>query len=241
MQTFTVVLLLVIFVLLALDVFLLYKIQQSPVTRKRNSFDKRYFELKFELRVIEVVATILLLVGTFLGFATRQEIKGDVEKELRGDLEPLQSELEDLRMQVLLYQSALDSLKSEEGQSIENLNDVKREFNLINRKVNQTQEDLKYNTRIYVANNLVFQTNKEEETKTNKYWFKNLRTIYGEKLPDFKTPPLVITQVKEGGVSLIVVDISKEYVELRLSQESLMLYDAELSNHNFDMWIAEPN
>lgn len=241
MQAFTIVLLIIISFLLLLDVILLYLIQKNPITRKRNSFDKRYFELKFELRVLEAVAAILLFVGTFLGVSSLNEIKEDYKSDLEEEIRILRTTTGDLEKKVSNYAEALDSLKSEEGQSIENLSDVKREFGIINNKVTRTQEALKYSTRIYVANNLTFKTDKNEEKRAQKYWFKDLRTIYGEKLPVFKTAPLVLTQVKKGGVGLITVDITKDFVELRLSQESLMLYDAQLSDHNFDMWIAEPN
>ena len=176
----------------------------------------------------------------FLGFTTYRDITAIVESDFEKRFNEQQQRINLLDSIVGGYEELVETLKLTEGQSTENLNDVKREFRTINKKVASTQEALKYSTRIYVANSLIFKTNKNEKKLVQKYWFKNLRTIYAAKLPVFKTASFVFTQMKKGGVSLIIEDITKDFVELRLSQESLMLYDAQLSDHIFDMWIAEP-
>ena len=87
------------------------------------------------------------------------------------------------------YEGLVESLKSKEDKSIENLNDVKIEFGLINRKVSQTQEALRYTTKVFVVNSLEFSV----KGRVKKFYFKNLFDIYNENLPSFKKPLMVLT------------------------------------------------
>lgn len=242
MSTFTIILLIIILVLTASDVYFLWRISRKVGRRKKNKLpDERYFELKYNINLLKAVSAILIFLLGFLGFTTYRDITSIVESDFEEKFEVQEEKIRALDSIVTNYEGLVESLKSEEGKSIENLNDVKREFGLINKKVAQTQEALRHTTKIYVISNLLFNTDKEG-IKTQKYWFNKLETVYGENLPKFEKPPLIITQSRDG-ISLIVKEITNEYVELKASQETRMLYYTELENkpnHYFEMWIAEP-
>ncbi len=240
MQVFTNVLLIIILFLLILDVIYLRKISKSPISRTRNTFDKRFFELKFEIRVIEVVAAILLFVGTFLGVSTLNEIKEETKTDLENEIRVLREETKSLESIVQEYQQSLDSLKSEEGQSIENLNDIRQEFATINKKVAKTQEALKYTPQIYVVENLRY--NRIEARKKGigrglKFYFKDLKTIYGEALPKFSSIPIISLQ--GNGAEFVIVEKTKDYFEIQLYVSSGNQSSDDYVS--FDVWLVSLN
>lgn len=214
MQIFTIVLLILVFILLILDVVFLYRIQKSPITRNRNTFDKRFFELKFEIRLIEVVATILLFVGTFLGASSLNEIKTEYKSDLEVEIKALRDETYDFETKLLKYTKTLDSLKSEEGKSIENLSDIKREFGVIDKKLSNNNQAFKNLIKVYAVKevefspNIVDNVNKKSPQKKIEYqdiYFNTLKTMYGERLPEFQDIPLVVIQSKIIEIELISV------------------------------------
>ncbi|MDF0714725.1 hypothetical protein PY092_01075 [Muricauda sp. 334s03] len=231
MQVFTNVLLIIVLVLLILDVVFLYRIQKSPITRNRNSFDKRFFELKFELRVIEAVAAILLFVGTFLGAASLNEIKTEYKSDLEDEIEALRKETIDFETKVAEYTKSLDSLKSKEGQSIENLNDVKREFAIINNKVAKTQEALRYTSKIFIVKGLKHYHQKEGDVT---FYFDQMETVNNESLPVFKSAPTLSVQGK--GSVYFIKEVTTKYVKL-----SAMFVMEQPEYETLDLWIVEPN
>lgn len=239
MSTFTIILLIVIFVLIASDVYFLRRIFKSIGKKKKSLPDERYFELKYNINLLKAVSAILIFLLGFLGFTTYKDITSIAENNFAQKFSIQNDKIKALDSIVKNYEGLVQSLKSEEGQSIENLNDVKREFGLINRKISQTQEALRYTTKVYVVNNLEFSVN----GRVKKFYFKNLSNIYNENLPNFKKTPMVLTQVR-GGLTLNIKEITKDYVEFGIQFQKLAINSSSLRNQDtylFDMWVAEPD
>lgn len=226
-----------------LDVVYLRKISRNPISRTRNSFDKRFFELKFEIRMIEAVAAILLFVGTFLGVSTLNEIKADSKTDLENEISILRKETKSLDSIVQQYNQSVDLLKTEEGQSIENLNDVKKEFFKINSKLARNQEDLKYTTRIYVVKNLEYKRKEKKGLSEGamKFYFDGLTTSKGENLPKFTKRPIISIQTISNGSSLAITEVTEDFVEVVLSYRLASRSNNKEITYKFDIWIAEPN
>lgn len=210
MSTFTIILLIIIFVLIASDVFFLWKIFKSIGSRKKSIPDERYFELKYNINLLKAVSATLIFLLGFLGFTTYQDITKIVESDFEEKFTVQQIRIDKLDSIVKEYEETVKLLKSEEGKSIENLNDVRREFGIINKKVTQTQEALRYTSRMYVVNGI---KNNHSKFESFKLYFKDLTTMDNEKLPNFNSTPVVSVQSTN---SLYAVEkITKEYVQLK--------------------------
>jgi hypothetical protein len=231
MSTFTIILLLVILVLIASDVFFLWRIFKNIGKRKRSIPDERYFELKYNINLLKAVSAILIFLLGFLGFTTYRDITSIVESDFEERFNEQQERINQLDSIVSGYEELVETLKSTEGQSIENLNDVKREFRLINRKVAQTQDALKYSSRIYIVKGLKHYHQKSDDVT---FYFNSLETIEKEKLPKFKTPPSIIIQGM--GSSYFIREATTEYVTL-----SAAFYHEQPEYETLDLWIVEPN
>jgi len=79
MSTFTIILLIVIFVLIASDVYFLWKIFKSIGKKKKSLPDEHYFELKYNINLLKAVSAILIFLLGFLGFTTYQDITSIAE------------------------------------------------------------------------------------------------------------------------------------------------------------------
>lgn len=183
MSTFTTILLIVILVLIASDVFFLYNIFKGIGKKKKSLPDEKYFELKYNINLLKAVSAILIFLLGFLGFTTYKDITSIVESNFEEKFSIQDEKIKTLDSIVKNYEDIVESLKSEEGKSIENLDDIRREFSVINKKVTQTQVGLKYTPQIFIIRGIPA-TN---ENKGQVVYFKNLKTIDGKSLPKFKT------------------------------------------------------
>jgi hypothetical protein len=203
--------------------------------------DERYFELKYNINLLKAVSAILIFLLGFLGFTTYNDITDIVEGDFEEKFNIQEEKIKALDSIVKNYENIVESLKSAEGESIENLNDVKREFGIINRKVSQTQESLKYTTKVFVIRDLKFPIAKFAANSRGEAFrvdFEKLVTIHGERLPKFKSKPLVMLQGKS--IQLDLAEATKEYIRIGSS----MTYDygsEDPKYYYFDLWIAEPN
>lgn len=237
MSTFTIILLLVILVLIASDVFFLWRIFKNIGKRKRSIPDERYFELKYNINLLKAVSAILIFLLGFLGFTTYRDITSIVESDFEERFNEQQERINQLDSIVSGYEELVETLKSTEGQSIENLNDVKREFGIINRRVAKAQESLKYTARIYNVQEIEFSYDRFDDYK--KFYFKNMKTNRNESLPIFNSKPFVTIEVVGSGPDLRIRRVTKDYVELA---HGGMEINFEKGNKcKFDLWIAEPN
>lgn len=243
MSTFTIILLIIILVLISSDVFFLWKIFKDIGKRKKSLPDERYFELKYNINLLKAVSAILIFLLGFLGFTTYRDITSIIESDFEERFNQQQERINELDSIVSGYEEFVETLKSTEGQSIENLNDIKREFGLINNKVARAQQALRYSSRIYVVKNLEFRRDKDGgmlEKKTRIY-FKNLRTSKNEELPVFEQRPIISIQTISNGSTLAITEVTKDYVEIVLNYELASRNGGDPTTYKFDIWIAEPN
>ncbi len=240
MTTFTVILLIVILILTASDVYFLWKIFRNINARKKTLPDERYFELKYNINLLKAVSAILIFLIGFLGFTTYQNIVDNVENDFSLRFNEQNIRIDSFSMTLSNYEKFVDSLNLETYESVENLGDINRKFQAINKKLAQNEASLKYTTKVYVIHDLIYPANQGEELP--KFEFKNMRTIYGENLPKFKEAPLIITQVKDG-LGFYIGSITKDYVSLGIQSSVIRLSNKGISqpSYTFDMWIAEPN
>lgn len=221
MTTFATILLIVILVLITSDVFFLYKIYKNIDKKKKGLPEEKYFELKYNINLLKAVSAILIFLIGFLGFTTYGEIEKNVEENFSEMFSMQNSKIDSLSQVLSEYEDFIDSLELRKNVSIENLDDVRREFGTINRKVSQTQEALKYIPRIFLIKNILYDGNKEsrEIGKGVRFNYNILRDIYGEKLPVFKSPPMVIIGGNNAEYSInentnMYFDISKHSIQI---------------------------
>ncbi|NJX14085.1 hypothetical protein [Tamlana crocina] len=242
MNAFISIMLIIILVLIISDVFFLWKIFKNIGKRKKGLPDERYFELKYNINLLKAVSAILIFLVGFLGFNSYNNITENIDKDFSEKLEKQNARIDILTTKLRNYESLVDSLEVKEGESVKNLGEINQQFVEINNKIKQIQEDLKYTTKVYVVRDLKFypslRVGSRKESQT--YWFKEMSTIYGERLPKFKSKPLITLEGKS--INLDIAVLTKDYIKIGSGLEHG--YDEDEPDpefYYFDMWIAEPN
>lgn len=241
MNAFISIMLIIILVLIISDVFFLWKIFKNIGKRKKGLPDERYFELKYNINLLKAVSAILIFLVGFLGFNSYNNITENFDKDFSEKLEKQNARIDTLTTKLYDYESLVDSLEVKEGESVKNLGEINQQFKIINNKITNAQESLKYTTKVFVVNNLKFPSSKfgasaEEDNFTIR--FQDLITINNERLPKFKTKPMVMLQCR--GLILDIIELTKEYVMIGSGIGS-GYGGKDPKFYYFDMWIAEPN
>ncbi|MEL0455228.1 hypothetical protein WJN01_03225 [Flavobacteriaceae bacterium SZ-1-7] len=253
MNTFISIMLIIILILIMSDVFFLWKIFKNIGKKKKELPDEKYFELKYNINLLKAVSAILIFIVTFLGFNSYNSISENLEEDFTKKFKIQNDKIDSLGNVISDYEKSVELLKMEEGESVENLADINQKFRIINNKLNQHNESIKYTTKVYVVRDIEFpkrQVGNPVIQEAFMLYFKDLKTIYGEELPVFKSKPMVVIQGKET-LLLDIVELTKEYIRIgsvRVSQDNYLdledgnaTWRVESKSYNFDLWIAEPN
>lgn len=222
--------------------FFLWKIFKNLNKKKKNLPDERYFELKYNINLLKAVSAILIFLIGFLGFNTYNNISENLNQDFTEKVKSQNEKIDSLIDLVSGYEESIKSLKVKEGESVKNLSEINQQFRIINEKLRNNQEALKYTTKVYVINNLKFPTEIFYTTTKEGFltiYFKDLKTINNENLPVFKSKPMVVLQGKS--IQLDATEITKEYIKIGSSMTYGGYVEENPEFYYFDMWIAEPN
>lgn len=222
-------LLVVLIILLVWDLFYQYKILRKLDYGLTSSMDEKYYELKYHLNILKTSAIILISVIGFMGYTELENIKDDISSDIDMSLKIQKDSMDFLRDELNNYSNEIESMNQKMNQLTEiiglNDNDLKN----ITEKISSIDESFRYNPRVYIVNGLRF----PKEEKGLKFMFSEMMTIYGEPLPKFKNPPLILVQGKS--VGLEVLDVTKDYVQLDYSSS----WGFDNSGYfEFDLWIG---
>lgn len=236
MNTF---MLIIILVLIISDVFFLWRIFKNIGKKKKSIPDEKYFELKYNINLLKAVSAILIFLVGFLGFNSYNNISENIDKDFSEKFEKQNKRIDSLTLKLFNYESLVDSLKTEEGEAVKNLKDINRKFVSIDNKLRKNNEALKYTTKVFVVKDLIISY---EVEGVQRFYFNKLKTFKNEKLPVFKTTPLVVLQTRYS--DLTIAKITNNYIELFANSMTVHIDEKtnkEIEFDYFDMWIAEPN
>jgi hypothetical protein len=217
------------------DVFFLRKIYKGINRKKKYIPDEKYFELKYNINLLKAVSAILIFLIGFLGFNSYNNISDNLTLDFIERFKKQNKRIDSLTTKLSDYKGFVDSLKVEENETVENLDEINRKFKSINNKLQKNQESLKYTTKVFVVKGLKYVCNEN----INRLYFRDLKTFQNEKLPKFTTSPLVVLQGKR--THMEIWNITKDYIEVL---SNMGVWDEDNPDPKFlyfDMWIAEPN
>ena len=204
MGGFVIIKLLLFFILAALvfDIF----INKKKLEKNSNSINEiRYWELKYNYKYIVSLFSIFIAITYFIGWNSYKDLTMDFSNKVNAEVDSVlnkkfKSDVDKLNSDIVTYKNKSEELS-------------KRIIN-ISEAINSVSSDY-YN--IYVVN-----TN---YSKDCVYKFKDMKTIYGKKIPKFENAPIVIYSVNKGKFSNIqsgefITDITTEYIEMLEGNET---------------------
>jgi hypothetical protein len=197
METFASVMCIIVLVLIAYLIFIDQRILNKIVIYKRsdkklNISDERYYELNNKIQLLIAVASIIILVGGFIGVNSI----ADFEKEMKNKTDTVNK-----------YITEIYNLK----QSLIQLQ-YDYSFNVRTYMVSNIQ----------IPKNVIETARKHTNEKPQlvKVYFKDLLTTEGERLPAFTRPPFINIQNLGFAFAIMIKEITLEYFEYEFGEIS---------------------
>lgn len=191
----------------------LYNLKKYNRSEQKIKND-RYYELKYKTDYITTVV-VVMGIGAFFGYNWFEEIKDQAADNLRektasfdGQYESLNRKLKNSDTLASTYTDKLNNLFTDYDNISKKLNKLFKDYETISEK-----QIIKYD--FYIVDNLKFPIEFNHDT-AYRFYYKNLKSITGDKLPEFKKPPVLFI-VPENNVVYDIREIHKEYVELSFS------------------------
>ncbi|MFD1602995.1 hypothetical protein ACFSJW_07165 [Flavobacterium artemisiae] len=203
----------------------LIKIKKQNNQNNTNGIsDDRYYELKYKLQYVSSVGVIVIAVAGFFGLDKYENFVA----QFKGKTDSLDLKLKEYDKKLSLLDSSIlmyDSKISSYDKSLAKLDLGKVKFSKAMIASNKGLLQLKdtidvikkrniLDKSFYVINNL--QVNNpilpDNGKLISRYYFKDLYTIIGDKLPEFEKPPVIFV-VPQSLSNVVIVSLTKEYAE----------------------------
>lgn len=193
--------------------------------------DEKYFELKFRIQLIITTATIIMIIGGFIGFNSLKNIKDNLSTEINqyrlnfriydSTLLSYKKQIAKLDTKRLLIEEALTTSSGEtDGLKIE-LIEIKKKYS---QKI-----------KTYIIKDIEFE---REFVGEKTIYYRDIETIEGNELPKFSKPPIL--NILDYGLNEIhIVDNTIDYFKFMISGYFAIEFP-EGSHHDnkFDLLIT---
>lgn len=232
------ILLIIIGILIISDLCFLYKIYRNTKDGKEVAADEKYFELKYNINLLKSIAAILIFVLGYLGYSTYKDFSDKVNKNFDEKIELQNKKHQEISGKTDRLRSSVDSLEILKNSLEVLIDSYESKLKILNDKILLINNSLKYNPRIYVVKNLKFHDSNFYINNPLKIYFKDLTSIFGEKLPNFTKPPLI--NVQGYSITIDVLDVTTEYVIFASGSTTDYTPNNKSDDeyYKFDIWMA---
>lgn len=223
----------------------IHKMIKRPLLNNELN-DKKYWELKYKMQYMLSVFVVLVSVAGYLGYNSLTSIEDRLSAQLNVATDSLKKQSESLieRYKKLATLSlttdstlgiaekrilGLDKMNTNLNKALivtsDSLTKIKRNIALINEK-NSIQQN------VYIIDNVIF-GDPSNDGKWPKFYFKDLTTVVGQKLPEFKKPP-IITAASMNGSDAAVRNVTFESFEILA-----MMNTSDTNRYIYTIFITE--
>lgn len=215
-------------VLIAFNIWNLFTLRsiRNRRSNEQQIGDARYYELKSKQEFLLTSFYLMVGIAAFLGFNSLDSIKENIKEDFDDKVSVQQNTIDELSDDLAVtdstvntYQRKIDDNKNLLSQLEDRQNRVQQSTHLseqqasaILKRIQELNNNNLIKQEIYFVPNLLFETSFDDDIY-QKYYFKDLRTILGDKLPLFETPPSILPISNETGI-IQVKKVTSESFEL---------------------------
>lgn len=210
---------LIILVFSIMSVISLWKIKKQS----HLSFDfgnERYYELKYKIQYITSVGIVVIGVGAFFGydkyekFVERFDKKADsLEIKIKtydAIISEMDKNLKTYDNKIYAYDSFIKRLEKSSNIVWSDLKNSNQSLLQLKDTIENIKKRNILEKSFYIVSGLKKSMN---IWSGERYYFKDLTTIIGDKLPPFDKNPFIII-VPEDGVDYKIVKVTKDYIDI---------------------------
>jgi hypothetical protein len=177
--------------------------------------DPKYFELKYKIEFLIAIFSVIVALAGLLGYNTLQNAKSEIKADINKELQPIDIRIKNTEISINKNDSIVNSL----GSKTETISDslIKYDFKVKRQNTNLTYLENKIaiingkniiKQNYYIVSSIKYKYD-ENDNSDKQFYFSNLRTSSGDKLPYFELPPLIIP-IPESNVMADIIDITNE-------------------------------
>ncbi|MCD8437692.1 hypothetical protein LNI95_08410 [Tenacibaculum dicentrarchi] len=205
--------------------------------------DPKYYELKSKSEFIVAVFTILVAVGGLLGYKSFESVKKSIKDDLLSRMIPINSSIDETEKKIIKYDSIFrinESMQIIINKDIPK-NDLKlknqdRQLKLIQNTLNELNQNNKIKQSFYLVKSLEIINIKGKLSK--KFYFKDLRTNIGDKIPKFSKLPFLIP-IPENMATIRINDLTLESFTIHIGSSLRVSGTNKPTSYKFGLMIIE--
>lgn len=215
------ILLLVICVFSIMSFFSLRKLKKQQYSNT-NFTDDRYYELKYKLQFISSVGIIIIGVCGFLGYDTFDRFVYKFEKqtdslnlkiqEYDKKISAIDTVIKKYDGKIQAYNKVLKNLDASKNRLSGNMFSSNQQLASLVDTIDIIKKRNILDKSFYVIDNLI----KKNDDKVERFYFKDMSTIIGDKLPNFNEKPVLFI-IPQSGAQIMTKTITTEYIEVGFS------------------------
>lgn len=199
--------------------------------------DEKYFELKSRQEYIIAISAVIFSIISFIGYTSIDNIRKDISKQLDQEKEKIN----------ITYDSANQNLSGLEirGKTVQDtLRSALERLAMLNRGIKALYNKDVINQNIFIVDPLRFNDYSliDKKNGIREVKFKDLRTVSGDKLPIFKSPPSIICFSISNSSSLAVSKVTTDGFQIGFPRSyAIVTEDApsDPQDIKFSVWISQ--
>ena len=194
---------------------------------------------------------------SFLGYNTKDSIEKNLTQEIEAKLKQPKEKIDSVTGTVAAIDTTLDNIKGRtndyqgriastertQTQIIEKAREYSKAMGEVLTRIKQINEKNILKQDVYVVTGFSFDSRTDRLVKGyKKYFFKDMKTIVGDRLPSFKRPPFILAVSRQGGLmNLDSITVESFYLNV-WNQAPMDIDNLKWTKSDFDLLISEiPN
>jgi len=241
LTVFILVLLIIPCVFSIWNLFSVFNIKKGIRENKDNN-DSRFYELKYKIEFIIACFSVIIVVVGILGYNTIENAKKELNEyfiakndSLRKSFERTEIKINSKNFEIDFWEKKISSIEENTRNSSTKAGIVSDRLSKLKQLVDTINSKNIIKQNYYVVKSLKCIFSGSQWGKT--YYFKDLITDIGDRLPKFNTTPLVIP-VSEGNWHVEVFARNNEYFKVTAAIGDMDANDKDTVS-NFSVLIIE--
>jgi len=190
MNSFVVILLVMLVAVSLWNFFSLNRLKRLANRDESPTADAKYYELKYNIQFLVGMSAVLIAVVGILGYKTMGDVKNDLSADAKISVDSMKVKLKSISDELESKEANAVELNNRMIQMASNAKEVEQAISKVKSleaKIKGINDKNILKQNYYIVPSISYSVKEPQK----KFYFKDLPTNTGDRLPEFRTPPLV--------------------------------------------------
>ena len=214
-----IIILIVSLIILTLWNILTLRSYKKKISNEAQLNDGKYFELKSKIEYMIATFLVVATVIGILGYTNLDNVKRELKADFQKKVDSLYTSIKEAEVRISKIDTTLKNFSSISVNLYSNISNLENRIAHGNSSINSLNDKIKnINEKNILKRNFYtvdYQINLKnvQDLSDMKCFFKDMITNFGDKLPEFNKPPIILI-TPTNGIDLTVREVTKGYVQL---------------------------